>query len=156
MGTSQSSSSFKRPRGSQRFTDAGEESTTILSSLAPPSSATTLNKAVQPISHLIDDLSDRVKYSLEQCKNPQDGLSNDESAALFLYTQQCPHGTTSLYTMLNSALRAEDRAQLDPFRSYLSLLMSALHKLPSVESQVWRATVGDYSSQYQLGTKLRS
>ena len=149
MGTSQSSSSFKRPRGSQRFTDAGEESTTILSSLAPPSSVTTLNKAVEPISHLIEDLSDRVKYSLEQCKNPQDGLSNDESAALFLYTQQWPYGTTSLYTMLN-------RAELVPFRQYLSLLLSALRKLPSIESHIWRATVGDYNAQYQLGTKIPS
>lgn len=153
MGASQSSS-FKRRRGSERFTDAGEESMAILSSLTPTSSITTLNKAVQPISHLIDDLSDRAKYSLERCKNPQNELSSDESAALFLYTHQWPYGTTSLYTRLNRALRAENRAELIPFHQYLNLLMSAIHKLPSVATHVWRATLDDYSSQYELGMKI--
>jgi hypothetical protein len=97
------------------------------------------------------DLPERVTYSLERCENPQDGLTHDESAAIFLYTQQCPHDQISFYTLLNRALRDENRTKLVPFYQYLNLLTSAFNKLPAIEGQIWRGATGDYGSQYQPG-----
>lgn len=154
MGTIQSLPPNRR-LGDQRFTDVSKESNQLLSPLPPIAQVhfgtSSLYEAIKPIQHLVKDLPNRVSYALERCKNPIDGLTHDESAAIFLYTQQWPHGQISFYTMFNRTLRDENRTKLVPFHQYLNLIMSALYKLPSIQGHVWRGATGNYGSQYQPG-----
>ncbi|CAF5100969.1 unnamed protein product, partial [Rotaria sp. Silwood1] len=47
-------------------------------------------------------------------------------------------GDTSLYRVLNRALRSENRQALKVWFSYLKLFDIALDKLPTVKEPVWR------------------
>jgi len=67
----------------------------------------------------------------------------DEAAAIMLYTQE-----TCLYHLLNEALRGHDAADLAPFLPFLKLLLTALHRLPLVQTQVFRGVKLDLSSIY--------
>jgi hypothetical protein len=142
-----------------RYLDVNKEPDVILSPL--PSAATadqtnaqilSLKEAVKSIQHMFNDLSDKVSYSLESCKNPKEGLNQQQSAALYLYSLQWANGQHSLYSLFNQALRDEDRTNLVPFQDYYNLFMSALKKLPSIQDQVWRGVNGDLSNKYRSGT----
>ncbi|CAF1554277.1 unnamed protein product, partial [Rotaria sp. Silwood1] len=78
-------------------------------------------------------------------KNPQDGLSQDESAAIYLYSME------SLYCELNRALRDKHRERLVPFFPYLKLFLTALWKLPSEKCIAWRGVKADISDQFEEG-----
>ena len=161
MASAKPSSSSNSKRGDyQRFIDVGKESNnTLLPPLTPiihqHSSTSSLQEAIQPICHLVEDLPKRVAISLERCQNPKDGLTRDESAAIYLYTQQWPPDKSSFYATLNRALRDENRENIAPFSRYLNLFMSAFKKLPSIEDRVWRGETGDWGSQYQPGRRIR-
>ncbi|CAF4292721.1 unnamed protein product, partial [Adineta steineri] len=72
-----------------------------------------------------------------------DLLMRDESAAVYLYSMSSP-----FFRFLNEALRAEDRHALIPWFAYLKLFMTALKKLPSIKTVVWRGVYGDVSSVF--------
>ena len=113
-----------------------------------------LYEVVKPICYLIEDLPDRITYLLEKCQNSQDELTTDESAAIFLYTQQWPIDEISFNTMFNRVLRDENRAKFVPFYQYFRLFMSALNKLPSISDRVWRYETGYWGDQYQSGIRI--
>ncbi|CAF1434789.1 unnamed protein product, partial [Didymodactylos carnosus] len=139
----------------KRYLDVNNEPDKALPPLLLVSSKQTvlpLREAVKPIQHLVEDLPNKVSYSLEKCKNPKDDLTRDESAALYLYSLQWPEGKPSFYTMFNRSLRDEDRAKLVPYHDYLNLFMSAFKKLPSVQDRVWRGVNGDLSAKYRPDT----
>jgi hypothetical protein len=138
-----------------RYLDINKEPDIVLSPLptiAPTTRILSLRESVKNIQHLVSDLEKRVSYSLAQCKHPTDDLSQDESAALYLYSLQWPEGQHSHYSLFNRALRNEDRTKLIPFHNYYNLFMSALNKLPSIQDRVWRGVNGDISKQYLKGT----
>ncbi|CAF1940948.1 unnamed protein product [Rotaria magnacalcarata] len=113
-----------------------------------------LTEAVEPVSRLFDGIKDQVFVALHNCQNPADGLNQDESAAIQLYTMQFGGGP-SLYLLLNQSLRSENRGELKPWFSFLKLFLTALHKLPSYCGTVWRGIRDvDLSSKYQKGTQL--
>lgn len=117
-------------REDQRFTDVSSEPDKLLPPLPsiiqlPTDGSSSLYEAVKPICHLVEDLPNRVAYSLGKCQNPKDVLTIDESAAIYLYTLQWPPGEISFYTMFNRSLRDENRVKLVPFHQYLNLFMSA-------------------------------
>ena len=62
----------------------------------------------------------------------------------------------SVYEIVNTALRSEDRAKVKPFASYLRLLLGALHKLPKVVTVLHRGVVADLGAEYNqsLGRKV--
>ena len=64
-----------------------------------------------------------------------DIITRDELAAIFLYTMEFPSGF-SFYTLVNDALRAEDRKCLKSFIDYLWLFMHALRSCPSYQGPV--------------------
>lgn len=64
-------------------------------------------------------------------------LDLQEIAAVRLYTTEFSSGP-SLYQMVNTALRSNDRAQLEPYRKYLRLLIGALMKLPHEPAMLFR------------------
>ncbi|CAF0989020.1 unnamed protein product [Adineta steineri] len=116
-----------------RYTDVDEEPDVFL----PP----------LPILDTGKDLLNKVAFSLKKCTSPKDGLTQEQSAALYLYSLPGP-----FYDTFNGALRNEDRNKSIPFSDYYHLFMSALNKLPSVQDSVWRGVTADLSAQYQSGS----
>jgi len=112
-------------------------------------SLVSLEEAVQSIVHLFNDDIHRYVYIAKQnTRTPKDELTSDESAAIHLYSMQWTHVNDSLYIHLNRALRAVNRQALIPWFSFLKLFLTALFKLPSSHSTIWRGVKGDLSSQY--------
>lgn len=58
-------------------------------------------------------------------------------------------GDTSLYYLLNSALRSENRQALKIWFSYLKLFDTALEKLPTVKQVVWRGVNKDCGKDFR-------
>eukprot|EP00698_Gefionella_okellyi_P018251 TRINITY_DN5452_c0_g1_i1.p1 TRINITY_DN5452_c0_g1~~TRINITY_DN5452_c0_g1_i1.p1 ORF type:complete len:276 (-),score=55.76 TRINITY_DN5452_c0_g1_i1:207-929(-) len=80
------------------------------------------------------------------------GLTDNEAAAVNIYTQQWTKGGDSLYYRLNAALREADRSVIRPYFSYMALLLSALNKLPKFEKPiVYRGVKGNLSADYPNG-----
>ncbi|CAF1469768.1 unnamed protein product [Rotaria sp. Silwood1] len=137
----------------QRFLDINEEPDKLLPPLPMPVTGgkgiQSLRECVKPVLNLnlAEDLLDKVAYSLEKCKHPKDGLTQDQSAALYLYSLQ-----TSFYKRFNGVLRDEDRTKAIPFYDYYRLFMSALNKLPSIQDNVWRGVTANLSDQYSPGS----
>jgi len=77
--------------------------------------------------------------------NPHN-LSQDEIAAIHLYTQETP-----LYRVLNDRLRSEKRELLAPFFPYLKLLLRAMYKLPVIKCPVYRGVTKDLSKNFVSG-----
>ena len=138
-----------------RYLDSNKEPDMLLPPLPTIAQTTrilSLRESIKNIQHLVDDLEQRVSDSLTQCKSPKDSLTQDESAAPYLYSLQWTEGQHSLYSIFNRALRDEDRMKLVPFHNYYNLFMSALNKLPAIRDSVWRGVNGDISKQYSKGT----
>ncbi|CAM4815343.1 unnamed protein product [Rotaria magnacalcarata] len=107
-----------------------------------------LEDAVQPISDQLEDLDLMVDTAKDNSKKPADGLTSNESAAIHLYTLQWEEPNVSLYTKLNNTLRSERREPLKPWFRYLKLILTALYKLPSLRTTVWRGVLGNLTDQY--------
>ncbi|CAF0984715.1 unnamed protein product [Didymodactylos carnosus] len=104
----------------------------------------------------IEDYRNFALISLEKAniaKILPDGLTQDESAAIQLYTLEWYPSDRSLYYQLNQTLRLEDRQQMIPWFSYLKLFLAALFKLPNVKATVWRGVKSDLTSQYPKGRR---
>ncbi|CAM2725125.1 unnamed protein product [Rotaria socialis] len=140
-----------------RFTDLSDEPVDHM--LAPIGGyqdrpLVSLSKAVEPVAGFFDKIEDHIFVALNNCQNPAEELTQDESASIHLYTMQFDGGS-SLYLLLNESLRAENRGELLPWFSFLKLFLTALHKLPSQSGTVWRGIKGvDLSSKYKTGTKF--
>ena len=113
-----------------------------------------LTDTVTAVSRFFKDINHYIYVALHNCQNPLDGLDQQESASIQLYTMQFSNGP-SLYHLLNQSLRAEDREQLKPWFAYLKLFLTALHKLPSQSQIVWRGVRDvDLIEKYKTGTKF--
>jgi hypothetical protein len=134
----------------ERFLDAGEEPNQVLLPIRgyEKEPLLSLEEAVQPIDRLLNDLDMMVDTAKRNSKKPSDGLSSDESAAIHLYTMQWEEPHPSIYTTLNNILRSEQRESLKPWFRYLKLVLTALYKLPSLKSTIWRGVRGNLRDQY--------
>ncbi len=113
-----------------------------------------LYETIKPISKLFNRIDEYVFIALNNCQNPTDGLDQQESASIHLYTMQFSGGP-SLYKLLNQSLRDENREELKPWFLFLKLFLTALYKLPSQCKTVWRGIKNvDLSSEYKRGTKF--
>ncbi|CAF1095179.1 unnamed protein product [Didymodactylos carnosus] len=101
----------------------------------------TLEQACQGLS--IQNLAYYVKKAKNYSKYPKQRLTQDEQAAINLYTQH-----TTIYQLLNDALRQTDGRALSPWYGYLKLFLTALHKLPPYRGTVWRGVPHDLSTKY--------
>ena len=141
------------PNERQRFFDVNEEPDELILPLSTTVTGSkgilVLKECMKPVEklNLVEDLSNKVAYSLKKCVHPQDGLTQDQSAALYLYSLP-----GSFYDMFNGALRDVDRTKAMPFHDYYRLFMSALSKLPSIQDTVWRGVTANLSAQYRSGT----
>ena len=97
-----------------------------------------LENAVEKIVPFVKDVVQYANTAKEKCNRISDLLTWDESAAIYLYTMPI-----NFYSRLNETLRAENRDALKPWFAFLKLLMTALNKLPSSKTTVWRAVTND-------------
>ena len=134
-----------------RFLDAGEEPAEVRTPIAGYETVdlVSLEDAVIPLASLLNNLHAMVQTAKRSARHPENGLTQDESAAIHLYTIQWPRPYPSLYTLLNQILRSQDRDSLVIWYSYLKLLLTALYKLPSIKPcNIWRGIRGNVSDQY--------
>lgn len=111
-----------------------------------------LEKAVEPLASLLPDVQDYIYVAKQRCEPvPAHGLTQDESAAIMLYTMEWEPHEECLYFALNSTLRAEDRRRLKPWFSYLKLLLTALAHIPSTRHFIYRGVKMDLTKQYPVG-----
>jgi len=99
-----------------------------------------LQEAVKPIEELFPEgsLQPKVITALGRNQNGITDLSADEAAAIMLYTMEWSEREESLYYILNKTLRMENRDNLKVWFPYLRLLIGALIKLPTVDTQIYR------------------
>ena len=115
-----------------------------------------LFKACAPLMGIIHNLSFYIQMALNETpEQPPDGLTIDESAAIRLYTIEWNESRQSLYSMLNSTLKQNDRELLRPYFKYLKLFLTALVKLPCIpQSTIWRGVTKDLSALFQPDTPI--
>jgi len=113
-----------------------------------------LAKACMPLVDIIYNLLGYVQFAINHTPEvPSDGLTVDESAAIFLYTMEWKKPNPSLYSLLNQAFKTGNLEQLRPYFKYLKLFLSALAKLPCAPSQtVWRGVTKDLSDHFSHST----
>ncbi|CAF1658650.1 unnamed protein product [Rotaria sp. Silwood1] len=73
-----------------------------------------LEEAVQPLVPILPAVQDYAYMAKEKYKKPEDGLTQDESASIMLYSMGWEPLEQCLYFALNAALRSTDRQKLDP------------------------------------------
>ena len=106
-----------------------------------------LERALQSVESEIDQLSYFIKLAKRHCHYPSEhGLTKDESASIYIYTMEW--GETTLYRVLNEALRSENRQALKIWFPYLKLFDTALDKLPTVKESVWRGVALGIGKNY--------
>jgi len=138
-----------------RFLDAGQEPRRMLQPIEgyQKMPLLSLEKAVEPIVFCCPDIYRRVFIAMSNCENPADGLNQNESASIFLYTMEWEPIDECLYYLLNKTLRTENRQKLRPWYSYLKLIFTALQKLPPQKLTIWRGVTLDLSQQYEIGKR---
>jgi hypothetical protein len=111
-----------------------------------------LEEAVVPLTSILPAIQDYVYIAKQRCEPvPADGLTQDESASVMLYSMEWePHGEC-VYFVLNETLRTEDRRKLKPWFPYLKLILTALSRLPSSRSFGYRGVNMDLSKEYPAG-----
>ena len=97
----------------------------------------TLEQALAPLAadypHLHAVTGRSVKLARKKAKKAQlkyPSLTMDECIAVVLYTSEEQPRETSLYYLMNDALRSKDRKKVWPWRDFIWLLLHALRKLP--------------------------
>jgi hypothetical protein len=106
-----------------------------------------LEKSLELIESQIDQLPRYIKIAKRHCHFPSEhGLTKDQSAAVYIYTMEW--GDTTLYRVLNNALRAENRQGLKIWFPYLKLFDTALNLLPTVRESLWRGVSLDIGKNY--------
>ncbi|CAF3937810.1 unnamed protein product, partial [Adineta steineri] len=97
-----------------------------------------LEEAMNELQDCLQEVNFLVKLAKNYCAYPnKHNLTEDESAAIHIYTIELPHDS-SVYRILNQALRAKDRSKVLPWFGYLKLLDSAISKLQKFKGIVWR------------------
>ncbi len=101
-----------------------------------------LEEAVQSIVPFVPHVMSHAKTAKEHCRQ-NTMLTVNESAAIYLYT--IPN---SVYENLNKTLRAENPHALKPWFAFLKLFITAVGKLPSRPTMVWRGVDGNIGSNF--------
>uniref|UniRef100_A0A7S0QHI7 NAD(P)(+)--arginine ADP-ribosyltransferase n=1 Tax=Cryptomonas curvata TaxID=233186 RepID=A0A7S0QHI7_9CRYP len=99
------------------------------------------------------DLKDK-RYYLDTAKfevHGENGLSDDEARALYLYSCEWEKREESLYFRLNAALRDRDRSKAGAFVPFTKLLCTAMSKIMRPTTGIlWRGVGLDLEAPYRL------
>jgi hypothetical protein len=144
---------IKEKPSALRFGDMGTLSKRMLAPIEGYEKAplVTLEEAVKPLVDIVPKVERNVFVVKQNCEEPEDGLTSDESASIMLYTYESKPQKDSLYVKLNETLRSEQRDNLVPWFLYLRLIMTALARLPSQCCTVVRGINGNLWSEYPKG-----
>jgi len=104
----------------------------------------TLEESVQELISFIPDVNKYAIMAMQNCNQRSSLLTRDESAAIYLYTMP----SLSFFEFLNKALRTNERDNLKPWLPFLKLFITALWKLPSIRTTVWRGVCENVSSPF--------
>jgi hypothetical protein len=110
-----------------------------------------LEEAVAPLVNIVDDVAQMVWIVKQNSQNPEEGLNNDESASIALYTMEWYPKEKSFFYILNETLRSENNQQMKPWFRYLKLVFKALSKLQTVSHIIYQGTNEDVSNNYPKG-----
>ena len=113
-----------------------------------------LEEAIKPLVSIVPKVERNVFIVKQNCEEPEDGLTSDESASIMLYTYESMPQDHSLYVILNATLRLEQRQKLIPWFLYLRLVLNALTRLPSKRRFLNRGVRGDLQAQYPIGKSI--
>ncbi|CAF1135044.1 unnamed protein product [Rotaria sordida] len=114
-----------------------------------------LDIAVEPLVPILPAVQSHAYVAKQRCENPADGLTQDESASIMLYTMSWKPLDKCLYCVLNDTLRSPDRQQkLEPWYLFLRLFLNALYRLPSLHKTVYRGVKLDLSKRYIKGETI--
>ena len=97
-----------------------------------------VEKAVEPLIDILPSIYERILAAKEHYRNTRDGVTEDESIAIKLYTMSWQPLEECLYFALNRVLCSSDRRELKPWFLYLRLLFNGLLRLPLVSDTVYR------------------
>jgi hypothetical protein len=109
----------------------------------------TLEQAVIPLIPFLPTIQTYVNMAKEKCADPADGLTPDESASIVLYSMAWQPLSECLYVVLNTTLHSINGQNLQPWFLYLKLFFTAVLRLPSIYSTVYRTSKLDLSRQYE-------
>jgi hypothetical protein len=101
-----------------------------------------LEEAVQSIVPFVPHVMSYADTAKKFCRQ-NTTLSINESAAIYLYTMPIP-----FYKNLNKTFRAENPHALKPWFAFLKLFITALRKLPSHPTTVWRGVGGNIGADF--------
>ncbi|CAF1162260.1 unnamed protein product [Didymodactylos carnosus] len=107
-----------------------------------------LELALKSVTNLQPNVDQKVEVALHNCLYLSENLTQDESAAIQIYTMEWAPHETCVYYLLNQLLRLEDREPLKPWFNYLKLILTGLYKLASFKGTVWRGVKLDLSREY--------
>lgn len=111
-----------------------------------------LDEAIAPLIPLVPDVKRKAWIAKHRATNHADGLTLDESASIILYSMEWSESQESLYRILNSTLRVENRTLLKPWFLYLKLILTGLNKLPSIGGRpIYRGVKQNLSHIYRPG-----
>ncbi|CAF3396566.1 unnamed protein product [Rotaria sp. Silwood2] len=147
------SSKTEKANAALRFADVGVLSKQMLAPIEGYENMplVSLEEAVKPLVDIVPKVERNVFIVKQNCKEPKDGLTSDESASIMLYTfESMPH-ENSLYVILNATLRSIRRQKLIPWFLYLRLVLTALARLPSERRFVVRGVKEDLQVEYLKG-----
>jgi hypothetical protein len=139
-----------------RFADLGAVSKRMLAPIEGYENmpVVSLEEAVKPLVKIVPKVERNAYFVKENCQEPEDGLTSDESASIMLYTYESMPQEHSLYVILNATLRLEQRQELKPWFLYLRLILTALTRLPSRPRFVNRGVREDLRKQYPIGKPI--
>ncbi|CAK9002532.1 unnamed protein product, partial [Durusdinium trenchii] len=129
-----------------------------LSALFKEAQLRPLDELVEQIRPMVSsDLDVSVRMARRKAEELQEefpNLTEDERAMLTLYTIEMFPKESSLYFVMNQALRARDRKAVQPWRDSIWLLLTAMRKLPRVEERIVQRGVTVHSSK--LGKQAKT
>ncbi|CAF3476061.1 unnamed protein product [Rotaria socialis] len=139
-----------------RFSDVTENTDILLMPIGgyEQSPLVPLEIAIESLIAILPKICMYAYIAKQRCKNPADGLTSDESAAIMLYSMGWEPLDECLYCVLNRTLRSEDRTQLKMWFLYLKLLLTALSHLPAKRRTVYRGVKLNLSHEYQTGKTI--
>ncbi|CAF2960014.1 unnamed protein product [Rotaria sp. Silwood2] len=104
--------------------------------------------AIQHVPDFATHVPSCVDFSIAS-SSAKSGLTKEEVAAIKTYTAECP-----VYKLLNTALRSEQRKNIEPWFPYLKLLHIAISKLHPKKGTYCRGIGGNLSSVYPVGSTV--
>lgn len=113
-----------------------------------------VEKAVEPLIDIVPSIYERITEARKHCRNTGDGVTEDESIAIKLYTMSWPPLEECLYFALNTALCSSDRRKLEPWFLYLRLFFNGLLRLPLVSDTIYRGVKKHLGKDYEREKKI--